>query len=117
MKTIYCEHCKKELNVIPLNKAIKNKAWWKYELRDFGFGNLLIIIAIILLFSSIFFEFGPKIKNPCDWCKVSVKESNGETTQKTCTQWMKEKYGSGGFEYDLNIAEVMNGSASSLHPQ
>jgi len=116
MKTIYCEHCKKELNAITLNKAIKNKAWWKYELRDFGFGNLLIIIAIILLFSSIFFEFGPKIKNPCDWCKVYIKESNGETIQKTCTQWMKEKYGSGSFGFDLNITEVMNGSAPSLYP-
>lgn len=116
MRKIYCEHCKKELNSFPLKDAIKNKEWWKYEIRDFGWSNLLIIVAIILLFSGLYFEFGPKIKNPCDWCKVSVNAPGSNMDDsKTCTEWLKEKYGAVN-DINLNISlEVNNGSIADMH--
>lgn len=63
--------------VLTLKDNIKNKNWWKKELKDFGLNNLLIILAIILIFSGFYFEFAPKIRNPCDWCMIQV--SGGKT--------------------------------------
>lgn len=116
MRKIYCEHCKKELNALPLKQAIKNKEWWKYEIRDFGLGNLLIIIAIVLLFSGLYFEFGPKIKNPCDWCMVSVDDPSSRVDEsKTCTEWLKEKYNVRNDIYFNLSLEVENGSIADMH--
>jgi len=118
MRKIYCEHCKREINSLPLNKAIKNKEWWKYEIRDFGWSNLLVIIAIILLFSSLYFEFGPKIKNPCDWCKVSIDNpESGIDETMTCTKWLESKYGpTSDLDLNMNISyEVNNGSITNMY--
>lgn len=110
MVLMICEDCKKELKTLPLKEAIKNKKWWKQELKDFGFGNLLIIIAILLIFSGMYFEFGPKIKNPCDWCKVNIKDEIGNDYSKTCTEWIEERYG----QKELNL-EVDNGDIQSIY--
>lgn len=80
-----CDRCKKELKRKPIKEAIKDKDWWKQELKDFGWGNLLIIISILLVFSGLYFEFGPKIKNPCDWCKIRVSDSFGEEHVIVCS--------------------------------
>jgi hypothetical protein len=84
-----CERCKKELKKIPLKEAVKKREWWKQEFKDFGWSNLLILVAILLIFSTFYFEFGPKVKNPCDWCKVRI-EQYGEVREVKCIDWYKQ---------------------------
>jgi len=106
-----CERCKKELNKLPLQEAIKKREWWKQELKDFGWSNLLIIIAIILIFSGFYFEFGPKIKNPCDWCKIRI-EQQGKIREINCIDWY-EQFNSKQFneklDIGINLEEEING--------
>lgn len=87
-----CDCCKKELKTLPLSEAIKNKKWWKQEIKNFGLNDILIIISIILIFSGLYFEFGPKIKNPCEFCKVNINDINGISTEINCGDWYKNMY-------------------------
>lgn len=70
-----CERCKKEIKRKPIKEAVKSKEWWKEELKDFGWGNLIILLAIILIFSGFYFEYGDKVQNPCEWCKIQISGS------------------------------------------
>ena len=75
-----CENCKKRIERKPIKEAIKSKEWWKNEFKKFGLGNLLILIAILLIFSGFYFEYGEKVKNPCEWCEIRV---SGQYEEKT----------------------------------
>lgn len=75
-----CENCKKRIEKKPIKEAVKSREWWRNELRNFGWGNFLIFIAILLIFSGFYFEYGEKVKNPCEWCKIRI---SGQTEEET----------------------------------
>ena len=107
-----CDKCKREIKRKPIKEAIKDKTWWKQELKDFGWGNLLIILAILLIFSGLYFEFGPKIKNPCDWCDIMVSDQYGDVTKYSCSdisERSKENSFEPGFKFDRNLEVILNG--------
>lgn len=107
-----CERCKKEIKKLPLSKAIKKREWWKQEFKDFGWSNFLILLAILLIFSGFYFEFGPKIKNPCDWCKIKRETFNGETEMISCSDWtesMNQNIKEGGEIDERYISTIPTG--------
>lgn len=79
-----CEDCKKQLKRKPIKEAVKDKRWWKEELKEFGWANLLIILSVILIFSGFYFEYGDKVRNPCEWCKIHI--SGEEEYEFTCSE-------------------------------
>lgn len=105
-----CEDCKKEIKKLPIKEAVKSRKWWKKEFKEFGWGNLLIIIAILILFSGFYFEFGPKVKNPCDWCEIRI-ERNNEIQKIKCIDWYKEIYEVNSNKIDI---EVDNGNFEDI---
>lgn len=101
-----CKRCQEEIKKLPLNEAIKKREWWRQEFKDFGWSNLLILLAILLIFSGFYFEFAPKIKNPCDWCMIQHDTLSGEPTKISCSEFvdnMNPEINKGG---DLNEGHI-----------
>lgn len=108
-----CKRCKEQIKTLPLKEAIKNRQWWKNEMKEIRLNDILIILAILLIFSGFYFEFAPKIKNPCDWCKIRTSYTIGSETV-TCSEYIERKQDS---ELKLNLTyggEI--GSFKSIYP-
>lgn len=108
-----CNKCKEELKKLPFKEAIKSKEWWKQEIKDFRINDILIILAILLIFSGFYFEFGPKIKNPCDWCNIQTTFGD-EKVIISCSDWIEQQNEFYNPSNDLKL-EVKDGDFKNLY--
>jgi len=86
-----------------LKERVINKDWWKKELKDFGWTNLLIIIAIILLFSA-FLTYKEVIKDPCNFCYVDDPYKIGGEGM-TCKEYFDKPKINLNFSNNLEIKD------------
>lgn len=111
-----CDRCKKEIRKKPIKEAVKSKEWWKQEIKDFGWGNLLILIAIILVFSGFYFEYGDKVQNPCEWCKIRASDQSGEDYKISCST-LSERANENPLLIDKIVGRFeQNGTIEDIYP-